>query len=367
MSHAWRPGLSAIVSHGNGNGGGRNSRSRSRRHEKNIPQCLVQSTTEIRRKFLELENRQYDRLHHGLHNPNDTRWKIEDTLVVRARNRYVNISPWQSNRIHLKVPDERSDYINASPIVLKSRKDGTVKRYIATQGPKEGHFSHIWRMIWQETNDVAVVVMLTKTTELGRPKCSQYFPEDDGETWEIKDQGEFNDSFHATVSLLEKKKDLRSACTVRKLSMTVGDKSKIVWHLLFKGWPDYNVPEGDDKSALLELIKFANEKNTGPENPLIVHCSAGVGRSGTFITLDHFIRDIDAGAISPTERADVVFDTVNELREQRMYMVQSEVQFQFLYTVLRERFLRRSKSSSPPSTQSSTHAELKGEESHHSA
>ena len=75
--------------------------------------------------------------------------------------------------------------------------------------------------------------------------------------------------------------------------------------------------------------------------------SAGVGRSGTFITLDHFIRDIDAGSIGLSEREDIIFNTVNQLREQRMYMVQSEVQYQFIYTVLRERFMRRSKSSSP--------------------
>jgi protein-tyrosine phosphatase len=240
-------------------------------------------------------------------------------------------------------------------------------------------------MIWQETTEVAVVVMLTKITELGRPKCFQYFPVVDGETWAIKDDGEFGDSFHATISLMETTKDNRSASIVRKFLMTVGDKTKVVWHLLFKGWPDYNVPEGDDKSSLLELIKLANEKNTGPENPMIVHCkrfrhgldlrgptdgclgSAGVGRSGTFITLDHFIRDIDVGAIPITEREDIIFHTVNDLREQRMYMVQSEVQFQFIYTVLKERFMRRSKSSSPPSLSSSAHDELKEEESHHSA
>jgi protein-tyrosine phosphatase len=88
-----------------------------------------------------------------------------------------------------------------------------------------------------------------------------------------------------------------------------------------------------------------------------------VGRSGTFITLDHFIRDIDAGAIPLGERGDLVFETVNQLREQRMYMVQSEVQFQFIYTVLRERYQRRSKSSSPPA------ATIKDDDSatHHSA
>lgn len=79
--------------------------------------------------------------------------------------------------------------------------------------------------------------------------------------------------------------------------------------------------------------------------------------------MDHFLRDIDAGAIPLNERTDVVFDTVNQLREQRMYMVQSEVQFQFIYTVLRERFMRRSKSSSPPLH----HDDLREEETHHSA
>ncbi|KAI5806222.1 protein-tyrosine phosphatase-like protein [Geopyxis carbonaria] len=202
-------------------------------------------------------------------------------------------------------------------------------------------------MVWQETGDVAVIVMLTKTFELGRDKCFQYFPENDPEPWEIRDDGEFNDGFRATVTLLEKTKDRRSSCTLRKLELRVGDRSKIVWHMLFKGWPDYNVPEGDDKIALLELIRLANEKNSGPENPLIVHCSAGVGRSGTFITLDHFLREIGAGAISMEESRDLLFETVNELREQRMYMVQSQVQFEFLYEVLREKFQRRSKSSSP--------------------
>lgn len=116
--------------------------------------------------------------------------------------------------------------------------------------------------------------MLTKTFELGRDKCFQYFPENDTEHLEIRDDGEFGDSFDATVTLLEKKRDPKSSCSVRKLLLKVGDRPKIVWHLLFKGWPDYNVPEGDDKSALLELIKLANEKNSGPDNPLIVHCRA---------------------------------------------------------------------------------------------
>lgn len=140
------------------------------------------------------------------------------------------------------------------------------------QGPKEGQFSHLWRMVWRETGPVAVIVMLTKTFELGRDKCFQYYPEDDLEPWAIEDGGEFGDDFKATVALLEKKRHIKSSCTVRKLLMQLGDREKVVWHLLFEGWPDYNVPEGDDKNALLELIKLANAKNV-PDNPLIVHCT----------------------------------------------------------------------------------------------
>lgn len=224
-------------------------------------------------------------------------------------------------------------------------------------------------MVWQETEEVAVIVMLTKMHELGQDKCFQYFPSQVGEEpWEIRDDGEFGDGFKAKITLLESTKDRKSACEVRKFELKVGGKSKIVWHLFFKGWPDYNVPEGTDKVALLELIRLANEKNSGPHNPLIVHCklhwhgvidcmmligiigSAGVGRSGTFITLDHFLHEFEAGVIDQGDSEDPVFDVVNNLREQRMYMVQSQVQFQFIYQVLREQFQQRDKSASPRSS-----------------
>lgn len=132
----------------------------------------------------------------------------------------------------------------------------------------------MWRMIWKETGSVAVVVMLTKTFELGRDKCFQYFPEAEGVTWPITDNEEFGDDFSATVTVLQKTKHRKSSCVVRKILMTAGEETKVVWHLLFKGWPDFSVPEGDDKQALLELIKLANEKNSGPDNPLIVHCTS---------------------------------------------------------------------------------------------
>lgn len=143
---------------------------------------------------------------------------------------------------------------------------------LGLQGPRRMQLNHMWRLIWEQTGEVAVVVMLTKTVELGREKCFQYFPDKEGLVWELKDEDEDGDEFLPKITLLQKFKHGKSGSIVRKMMMQLGDTTKIVWHLLFKNWPDYGVPDGLDKQALLELIKLANEKNTGPDNPLIVHC-----------------------------------------------------------------------------------------------
>ena len=127
-------------------------------------------------------------------------------------------------------------------------------------------------MVWQETGSVAVIVMLTRTLEQGQNKCFQYFPRKvEDSPWVIDGNEEYGDGFHASLTLLEKTKQVAVGSSVRKLSMVVNGKEKIVWHFLFKGWPDFGVPAAEQKTALLELIKLANIKNTeGPLNPLIV-------------------------------------------------------------------------------------------------
>ncbi len=195
-------------------------------------------------------------------------------------------------------------------------------------------------MIWHETNGVAVVVMLTQTSEAGREKCFQYFPMDfENDNFTITGEDEFDDGFNANVKLLESTVDAASRSTIRKLLLTLGDETKVVWHLLFTGWPDFSIPEGDDRAALLELIKLSAEKNSHQENPRIVHCSAGVGRSGTFIALDHLLGEMEHDAFSDlVQGVDPVFDTVNSLREQRMSMVQAETQLNFIYRVLKDQW-----------------------------
>ena len=195
-------------------------------------------------------------------------------------------------------------------------------------------------MVWHETIEVAVIVMLTQISESGREKCFQYFPADpNDDTLVINEVDESEDGFKARIQLLELTIDESKRITTRKLSMTVRDKSRLVWHFSFSGWPDFGVPEGGDRLALFELLRMSADKNEMPGNPRIIHCSAGVGRSGTFIALDHLLRELDAGAVATVkDDEDLIFDTVNKLREQRMMMVQSNAQYVFLYDVLKNRF-----------------------------
>lgn len=193
-------------------------------------------------------------------------------------------------------------------------------------------------MIWHETKEVAVIVMLTRTAEAGREKCFQYWPLNlENDNIQFSTGNETDDTPNGSIRLLETDFDQASRSSISKLLMTFGRETKTVWHLLFSGWPDFNVPEDEDRTGLLELIKLSAAKNTGTENPRIVHCSAGVGRSGTFITLEHLLARLEAGSLTDFKgEDDPIYNTVSALREQRMMLVQSVMQYQFLYQVLRD-------------------------------
>ena len=290
----------------------------------------------------------------------------------------MNVDPWANNRIRLKVPEGQDDYINASPISLIRSKDSSKKRYIATQvcvlpllnefvetfkdhqneselsknsnvsltssqGPKNISLGHFWRMVWYEVNNEGVIVMLTQTHETGREKCFQYYPiGEDITSLAINEDDEFEDGFCASVKLMETINDESTRSTVRKFSLQSDGESKTIWHFLFSGWPDFLVPEDEDRRALVKLVEKSEEKVVKSGSPRIVHCSAGVGRSGTFIALDYLMRELKDGSLeSVAATEDRIFDTVSELRQQRMMMVQAEAQYSFLYDVMRELWLER--------------------------
>lgn len=210
----------------------------------------------------------------------------------------------------------------------------------SSQGPKHSGVSHFWHMIWQETKDVAVIVMLTQTAEAGKEKCFQYFPLDaDAGAYRIDPIGGTGES--GSVAFVEVVVDEVSRTSIRQLRLTFGEESRIIWHLLFCGWPDFAVPEDEDRTGLLELLKLSVEKNNVPKNPRIIHCSAGVGRSGTFIALEYLLALVESGAMAESkDDEDVIYDVVNQLREQRMTMVQSLAQYYFLHQVVREQFIK---------------------------
>ena len=199
-------------------------------------------------------------------------------------------------------------------------------------------------MVWQETRSPSVVVMLTQLTESMKEKCYQYFPENtDSQVISVKFVDDTNQLHEGCVKVSSIETDEESRTTVRKITLVYNGSQKMIWHLFFQAWPDFGIPNNSDRNALLNLIRLSRDKNKGWSNPRIVHCSAGVGRSGTFIALEHLIDELDQGHFDNMTASDQdpIFDTVNRLREQRMTMVQSESQYHFLYDTLTNAFQQR--------------------------
>lgn len=274
-----------------------------------------------------------------------SQWARDCDEVAQGRNRYNNVFPYATKRIKLNVPEGHNDYINASPIELHSTKSQVVTKFIATQGPEAHYVSHIWRMLWHEVESPAVVVMVTQTHEMNREKCYAYYPLSlSSPTLIVNDHDEFNDGFMLTITLTAIHEDQSARCTVRELNVRHAEgEEKVVIHLQFGGWPDFAVPEGPDRAALVKLVELSNVKNAEhPEAPRVVHCSAGVGRSGTFIALDWLLRELSDGSLDDlNDDDDPINDVVARLRDQRMWMVQSPMQFQFLYDVVRREWRQR--------------------------
>lgn len=474
-----------------------------------MPSFLTLSPSEIDAKFQDIQWAERNRMMQSVTYPSPSfRWARVTGDHLKKLDRYMNIQPWQNNRVHLRVPPGKQDYINASPISLPSiaRPGGGATealavggpdRYIAMQGPKQKTTGHVWRMVVEQLESPAVIVMLTETHEGNMEKCYPYFPRSpDSAPIEVNRKDEFGDGFRASVRCEAiEETEAGDAIELRKLvvrvykakaahrkgeaspdnvaevpavefpvdengdvkmlspnkvdhdddspsdgtetaSVTVevgrapGDaddkpaakdespeheyEERTVWHFLYKKWPDFGVPALEDIDSFFTLMRLSREKNADPTNPRIVHCSAGVGRSGTFIALEHLMREMDAGVLEDwdrvashysrqqmehqqpdggsagvgdsdaasmeghnghpgddkveeedavggggqkmdveegqeasgagqgggeagaTELDDLIFHTVNQLREQRRHMVQAEPQFHFLYQVVRK-------------------------------
>ncbi|XP_017688427.1 PREDICTED: receptor-type tyrosine-protein phosphatase C isoform X2 [Lepidothrix coronata] len=232
------------------------------------------------------------------------------------KNRYIDILPYDHNRVELsEIPgDPGSDYINASYI------DGfkEPRKYIAAQGPKDETTDDFWRMIWEQK--ATIIVMVTRCEEGKRNKCAQYWPSMENGSATFGD---------IIVKINESK--ICPDYVIQKLHITNGRErtaGRDVTHIQFTSWPDHGVPE--DPHLLLKLRRRVNALSNFFSGPIVVHCSAGVGRTGTYIGIDAMLEGLDAEG-----RVDV-YGYVVKLRRQRCLMVQVESQYILIHQALVE-------------------------------
>ncbi|XP_018410149.1 PREDICTED: tyrosine-protein phosphatase non-receptor type 9 isoform X1 [Nanorana parkeri] len=250
--------------------------------------------------------------------------------VNRDRNRYGDVPCLDQTRVKLKRANwhDRSDYINASFM------DGYLQKntYIGTQGPMENTFQDFWQMVWEQ--NVLVIVMTTRVEEGGHRKCGQYWPLSPGS----------EASFGAVIvsnTATDNHQHYRK--TTLELRIRQGRERRQISHMQFLSWPDFGVPSS--AAALInfrDAVKkeqrgFVNEIGNqwrGPSGgpPIVVHCSAGIGRTGTFCTLDICLSQIeDVGSLN-------IQQTVRRMRKQRALSIQTPEQYYFCHMAILEHF-----------------------------
>ncbi|XP_057710545.1 receptor-type tyrosine-protein phosphatase O isoform X2 [Corythoichthys intestinalis] len=232
-----------------------------------------------------------------------------DLPVNRPKNRYTNILPYDFSRVRLISlhDDEGADYINANYIPGYKHP----KEYIATQGPLPETRDDFWKMVLQQKSPI--VVMLTQCNERRRVKCDHYWPFGD----EPVTYGEIS------VEMLSENE--APEWTVRKFRLGYADESRDVVHFNYTSWPDHGVPTVNAIESILHFVRMVRQQADGTKEPVVVHCSAGVGRTGTFVALDRLMQHI-----REHEFADVL-GLVSEMRSHRLSMVQTEEQYVFIH------------------------------------
>ncbi|TGO85115.1 hypothetical protein BPOR_0429g00010 [Botrytis porri] len=365
-----------------------------------IPHFLNYSSNVLMSKFIALRN-------HELTLRNIPNTLIHHPVVV-SRNRYSDVYPWEHHRINLH--SLQFGYINASPIALRTANGSGEEQenYIATQGLRDnGHDGGLfWEMCWQENAEV--VVMLTRPVEEGKEKCGVYYAEEVDEVkmigdWEVRCVGKEEEGGTVLRTLRVKKVKSAASSVSTKSSASVGNgtvgtiemiaedytgiekepeniteelqeeeaeaeaeaevQERTIHHFLFESWPDNDIPQSPaDIHALLSLLDVSRAANNHSTTPRIIHCSAGVGRTGTFIALDHLLRELEMGHLDGLSKdKDPVYETVKRLRDQRMLMVHRVAQFVMIYSVLKEKWLEREREKFPKEKEGDTDVEGEAE------
>nr|XP_020470652.1 tyrosine-protein phosphatase non-receptor type 18-like isoform X3 [Monopterus albus] len=240
------------------------------------------------------------------------------------KNRYKDILPYDQSRVVLTLvtSDSDSDYINASFIKGASAE----LRYIASQGPLSSTLTDFWRMIWQ--HDVKVVIMACREIEMGKKKCECYWaPVHQSAAFgpfTVYNQGETHPSEDVVV---------------RTLAVTYLQDCRAVIQYQFLSWPDHDVPY--EAAGVLDLLERARDSQGAHGSPLLVHCSAGCGRTGVICALD-YIHDLLVTKLTADFSIQKI---VQQLRRQRPSAVQTKDQYRFIFTAVTCMFERALQSS----------------------
>ncbi|CAD7082783.1 unnamed protein product [Hermetia illucens] len=250
---------------------------------------------------------------------NDRTTKNSDFKENSHKNRYPDIKAYDQTRVKLSASNgmQGSDYINANFVIgYKERK-----KFICAQGPMDSTINDFWRMIWEQ--HLEIIVMLTNLEEYNKAKCAKYWPE------KVNDSKQFGD-----ITVVFASEQRYSDYLVRNLDVYKKNGSNneddeerrqiTQYHYLV--WKDFMAPE--HPHGIIKFIRQINAVYSVQRGPILVHCSAGVGRTGTLVALDSLTQQLEEeGQVS-------IFNTVCDLRHQRNFLVQSLKQYIFLYRAL---------------------------------
>ncbi|XP_067290614.1 receptor-type tyrosine-protein phosphatase H [Pseudorasbora parva] len=229
----------------------------------------------------------------------------------KDKNRFSNVLPYDVSRVHLTVNDEDdSDYINANYMPGYANAS---RQYIAAQGPLPSTVNDFWRMVWEKRSQA--IVMVTNCTESGRIKCEQYWPLD------------YSPFLYGNLVVTMKSENKAHSWILRVFNVNNKSTSetRTVKHFHFTAWPDHGVPFGTEELIQFRGLIRQHIESTSSAGPTVVHCSAGVGRTGTLIALDILLQQLDR------EKAVGIAAVVQQMRLCRPLMVQTESQYVFLH------------------------------------
>ncbi|CDW53251.1 protein tyrosine phosphatase 1 [Trichuris trichiura] len=223
-----------------------------------------------------------------------------------SKNRYRDISPYDKTRVVIQN-GQSGDYINASFVNMEIPTSGIVNRYIAAQGPLPHTTTDFWQVVWEQL--CHTVVMLTATVERGRVKCHQYWP------------NLYETQHHGRLEITCVRESETYIGAIRELSVICSEEERLISHMQYSAWPDHGVP--DDPRELIDFIVDVRRSRTGMVEPVLVHCSAGIGRTGVLILLETAMCLIEASEpIYPLE-------IVKSMRDQRAMLIQNAAQYKF--------------------------------------